>query len=139
MLLKGIITCPKVPEHSHINLVDINRLCICTGCKMQPEVGGVRAHLTDTWSTLECLYFCSTGLNEDTVFCFYGHVIRFLNTLCFPQTSSHYKLRFCMGMDLFISLIHGSKHSRETPPPCSSFLGAPFLISEKGMKNSLEG
>lgn len=55
MLLKDIITHPKVPEHSHINLVDINRLCICTGCKMQSEVGGARARLTDTWSALEHL------------------------------------------------------------------------------------
>lgn len=51
MLLKDIITCPKVSEHSRINLVDIKRLCICTGCKMQAELGGVRALLTDVVNT----------------------------------------------------------------------------------------
>lgn len=126
MPLKDIITRPKVPEHSHINLVDINRLCICTGCKMQPEVGGVRALLTDTWSALEHFYFCSTGLTEDSVFFFYGHKIKFLNTLCFPHTSSHYKLRFCRGMDLLISLIHRRKHSREIPSPAPLFGNTPL-------------
>lgn len=130
-LLKDIITRPKVPEHSRINLVDINRLCRCTGCEPPAEVGGVRALLTDTWSTLECLYFCSTGLTEDPVFFFYGRVIRFLNALCFPHTLSQYKLRFCGGLDLFISLFHRSTHSRETPSPCSSFWEHPSFSVKK--------
>jgi len=50
MLLKDIITCLKLPECSLTNLMDINRFCICTGCKLQAEVRGVSTLLTDTLS-----------------------------------------------------------------------------------------
>lgn len=47
MLLKDIITCPKVPECSLTNLMDINRFCICAACRLQVEVRGVKAPLTE--------------------------------------------------------------------------------------------
>lgn len=50
MMLKDIITCPKLPEGSLTNLMDVNRFCICTGCKLQEEVRGVRTILTASLS-----------------------------------------------------------------------------------------
>lgn len=40
----------QVPECSFTNFMDINRFCICTGCKLQAEVRGVKTLLTDTLS-----------------------------------------------------------------------------------------